>query len=65
MSQRKAAHLVHVCLKCLVSAVQTGDNTLTDVGPAASVLLYLEINGLQKLVSRHVGVLGLGRVSIA
>lgn len=26
---------------------------------------YLEVNGLQKLVSRHVGVLGLGRVAIA
>lgn len=26
---------------------------------------YLEIDGLQKLVSRHVGVLGLGRVAIA
>ena len=27
--------------------------------------LYLEVNGLQELVSRHVGVLGLGRISIA
>ena len=27
--------------------------------------LYLEVNGLQELVSRHVGVLGLSRISIA
>jgi len=27
--------------------------------------LYLEVNGLKELVSRHVGVLGLGRISIA